>query len=651
MTVPSPYGQWPSPLTVDAVASVSSGFSWPGGDRRKAWWCVSDPATATVRLMRRDTGATTDVLGARWSVRNRYMGYGGRPYAVRNGTHSTQVVFTNHEDQRLYLWGDGAGIKPLTPIDETACYADPQFAGKHTAVCLREITRPASGADDSDPAPRTSRAIVAVAFDGSGVRELARSHHFLACPRLSRDGKWLAWIGWEHPRMPWDGTQVMLARVTRGKGDGAGASIGPAGAVLGGDDVSVPQIEWGPDGMLYAMADPAGWWNLHRIDPAGSGAECVLPMEEECAGAMWRAGSTWFAVLEDARVVLHHGVGDQQLAVWDPADGSLRDLAPGWTAFGSLAACPDGVLVSAESATERAAILHVPVDGGEARRLTSEPATARFGHYVSVPERRVFKGPDGRDIHAVFYPPTSPVFTGDAGALPPLLVHVHGGPTSNTGAGPNDEFSLFTSRGFAVVSVDYGGSTGYGRAYRERLRNGWGVVDRDDAVAVALALADAGEVDRDRMAIRGGSAGGWTSLACLGGSDVFCAGAVYFPISDATNWSAGNTHDFESQYLTSLIGEWPAESERYREVSPLSHVDSISAPLVMLQGADDFICPPHHAQVIVHALAERGLWHQLHIFEGEGHGFRKASSTRTALLAESHLYSHAMGISVDLGAK
>ena len=638
------YGEWPSPLSVDVAAAASGGVSWPAASPTRpdvTWWCVADPATATVRLMRRDAGGAHDVLGPEWSVRNRFMGYGGQPFAVEGD----DVVFTHHGDQRLYELTNDGPPRPLTPENPpgvSVCYAEPKFIGG-TLLCLREETRDATGPGDLDPAPRTSRAIVEVALDGSGTREVARSHHFVVNPRISPDRRRLAWIGWDHPLMPWDGTRVMVAELTDGV-------AGPAREVFGADDVSVVGLEWAPDGTLLAMADPNGWWNLHRIDVDSGTAVCVLPMEQECANALWQPGASGFAVLDDGRVVLRHGVGDQQLAIWSPADATLVRLAPEWTAFGSaMYVRGASVVLQAESPTSRACVLEVPLDGAEPVRLTDAQLAADLVPYLSVPQRRVLNGPDGREIHAVFYPPTNPDVSAPEGTPPPLLVYVHGGPTSRGGATPDVQFSLFTSRGFAVLSVDYGGSTGYGRAYRERLRHKWGIVDRDDSVAAAVALADAGEVDRSRMAIRGGSAGGWTTLACLAESDVFCAGAVYFPVSDASEWSAGDTHDFESRYMFSLIGP-PEDVAHYREVSPLTHVDSITAPLVVLQGADDFVCLPHHAQRVVDAVAARGLWHRLLIFEGEGHGFRKASSTRDSLLAEADLYSHAMSLAVDLSA-
>jgi dipeptidyl aminopeptidase/acylaminoacyl peptidase len=621
------YGEWESTVSVDAAAADSGGSNWPQLVDGVRWWCRSDPATATVRLLR--DGA--DVLAARWSVRNRYQGYGGRPYTARGD----RVVFTETSDQRLYSWRDGEQPVALTaPPDagEQVCWAEPQLLADGTVVVLREVTRDPAGPDDADPAPRTRRSIVAIDPSGA-ISELAASHHFLACPRVSPDGRSLAWIGWDHPQMPWDGTVAMVA-----DRDGSDAR-----AVLGSTTVSVVQVEWAPDGALYALADPNGWWNLHRVDIATGMAENVLPRAEECGGPMWSVGNTWFAVVPDGRVVVQHGAGDQQLSVWAPADGSLTALAPGCTQFGNLAVDDTTVLVRAGSPSAAMGMLACPLDGGAPTRLDATPDEIEH----AVAQRRVISV-DGRDVHVIWYPPTSPDHAAPDGARPPLLVHAHGGPTGGSNAVPDSEFDVFTSRGFAVASVEYGGSTGFGRDYRERLRHGWGVVDRDDCVGVARALAEAGEVDGARMAVRGGSAGGWTTLACLTGSDVFCAGAVYYPISDALHWSGGDTHDFESRYLIGLIGPLPEARERYEAVSPLAHVDRISAPLVMLQGADDFICPPHHAEVIVEAVAARGLWHKMQVFAGEGHGFRKASSVRDSLLAELELYTHAMGLEIHV---
>jgi poly(3-hydroxybutyrate) depolymerase len=654
------YGEWPSPISARLVAAAQSTATWPSIVDGEVWWCVSDPRTATVRLLHAQPGQpATEALGPDWSVRTKLLGYGGRAYLVTTGPGPRLIVFAHHGDQRLYradLAGTGTTTqpRPLTPPDPdgtVTCYAEPVPAPDATEVwCLREVS--VYGADPEAP-PTVSRQIVAVPLDGSAaadpaaIRTVATSHHFLTGARVSPDGRRLAWIGWDHPMMPWDSTEVMVADLVDGVATGARR-------VLGGDEVSVPQLEWaGPD-ALYAMADPDGWWNLHRVDlrPDGASARCVLPMARECAGALWQVGSTWFAVT-DAGVVLRHGVGPQRLAVWDPATGDLRGLVPAWTRFapdiagtGAGDGHPAVVVVAAAEDRERT-VLYVPLSDAEPVACTA-PAHEELRPWNPTAVRRTAIGVGGRDVHYVYYPPTNPDVAHARDGRPPLLVHAHGGPTSSTDASLNLEFGLFCSRGFAVASVDYGGSTGYGREYRDRLRHNWGIVDVEDCVAVARDLAAHGLADPARTAVRGGSAGGWTAIACLATTDVFCAGAVYYPISDPLAWSGASTHDFESQYLRSLIGELPADLEHYRRVSPLANADRIRSPMVVLQGADDVICRPDQAQRIVDAVAARGLWHRYLVFPGEGHGFRKESSVAASLEAEAELYSAAMGIAVDL---
>ncbi len=637
------YGEWTSPITVSMAAAASGGLTWPSGVGGRTWWCASDPQTATVALMRRDAdGTVASVLGPGWSVRNRVIGYGGRPYAVRS---DGVLVFTEDSDRRLYRYdGSASPLTPSDPDDRTTYYADPIFHPDGSEVwCIREITLTGKG----DPAPRTSRSIVAVPLDGSAaddaasIRIVASAQHFLSGIRISPDGRRLCWIGWDHPRMPWEGTELMVADLV----DGVAAV---ARRVLGGADVSVPQAEWDGNDALYAMADPDGWWNLHRIELSGS-VKCVLPMARGCAGALWRVGATWFA-LAGRRVVVRHGLGAQQLALWDPASDELRDLAPGWNDFGTYVwADADDAVITGGSERDRSTVLRVSLTGADVVRCVPEPP-ADLAPWTSIPQRHTVVDADGQDVHFIYYPPTNPDYVAPEGTQPPLLVYAHGGPTGHADAAPSVEYSMFTSRGFAVVAVDYGGSTGYGRAYRERLRHAWGIVDVADCVTVALELARTGLVDGERIAIRGDSAGGWTTLACLASTDVFCAGAVYYPISDALHWSGEHTHDFESRYLVSLLGTLPEDRERFEQVSPLRHADQISSPLVMLQGTDDPICPPRHARSIIDAVNARGLWNRMLMFDGEGHGFRKASSVVESLRAEVELYSYAMKIDVaDIG--
>jgi dipeptidyl aminopeptidase/acylaminoacyl peptidase len=671
------YGEWPSPISAESVAAHSGSSSAPSAVGHETWWCTADPATATVHLVRsRDGAASQAVLDDRWSVRNRSLGYGGRPYlAIEAGQPAARpdahlLVFTEHSDQRLYRTdvapldtGDSAAepapLSPADPPGQATCYADPILGPCDREVWVIRETTLAAGAPHDDPAPRTRREIVSIPLDGSAaddhsaIRVVGTSHHFLSGARLSPDGRRLAWIGWDHPAMPWDTTELMVADLVAGP---HGALIAAsARAVLGGGDVSVPQVEWGGPDRLYAMADPDGWWNLHQIDLRAAAdpiVTCVLPMQRECAGPMWRVGPTWFGVSAHG-VVLIHGDGEQQLALWDATTSALTDLAPGWTEFSSdVRVGPDVTVFLAGSPRDGRTVLRVslaPADGAIAGPERAVPAT-NPDEWTAWPQRRVATGADGRAIHYLYYPPTSPTHAGPADELPPLLIDVHGGPTSSTGATPDREFDLFCSRGFAVASVDYGGSTGYGRAYRERLRHRWGIVDVEDSVAVAAQLAREGLADPARTAVRGGSAGGWTSLACLAFSDAFCAGTVYYPISDPLLWSGGHTHDFESRYVDSLVGTLPGALEHYRAVSPAANAGRISSPLIILQGDDDFICPPEQAEAIVETVAAHGGWHRYLTFAGEGHGFRKQSSVRDSLLAELELYSYAMGINANAQA-
>lgn len=632
---------WSSPITAHHAAEQSGSSSWPTVVGPVTWWCSADPASATVRLIRQEADGTChDLLGPDWSVGNKVNGYGGKPYALSGD----RLVFTHSGDGRLYLADPyGSADQLPTPLTAAAAegsavwYADVQLpAGSEVAYCVREITvlLPA----DSDPAERTARTIVAVPLSGAQPVELASSHHFLSNVRPSPDGRLLAWIGWNHPDMPWESTELMLAPLTT-------SGTGQARTLFGDAGVSIPQAEWASPDTLYAVADPDGWWNLHRVDLPSGRVECVLPMPADCAGALWQVGSTWFAVAGE-RVVLAPCNGDQALKVWQPASGELIDLASGWTQFGAnLSVDAETAVATAGSATSQPTVLRIPLDGSPVRECPAVAADP-LRDWLSIPQRRITHDETGQPVHYVWYPPTNPAHQLDGPA--PLLVHVHGGPTSRTGAAPDLEFSLFTSRGFGVASVDYGGSTGYGRVYRERLRHSWGIVDVADCVTVLRSLVASGEADPDRIAIRGGSAGGWTSLACITSTEVFCAAAVYYPISDAFGWSGADTHDFESRYLQSLIGRLPEDRERYEAVSPLGHAGRIAVPLVMLQGADDPICPPVHARTIVDAVAGRGLWHRLLMFDGEGHGFHKASSVLDSLRAEAELYSHAMSVALDL---
>jgi dipeptidyl aminopeptidase/acylaminoacyl peptidase len=663
-----PFGTWPSPITAEDVAAIPGAPQWPSIVGEQTWWCAPDPATATVVLTRRGAdGGVRPVLGPNWPVGNKAIGYGGRPYLAL--PEPELAVFSCSRDQRLYLLPDALTANPateplpLTPADPEGVtrtnYSDPILGPTGTEVwAIREVYVVAQSTqlteELTDPASRTTRDVVAVPLDGAAaddpaaLRVVARSHHFLSTIRLSPDGTRLSWLGWDHPVMPWESTDLMVASIVDGV---AVAQVRVLGRGEGsvGTPVAVAQAEWADVDSLYALADPDGWWNLFRVDLAGeeTAATNVFPIEAECGHPIWRVGSTSFAVT-DAGVVLRRSLGDEALILWDPETGHTTDLAADWTEFATSGGGGTGggteIAVVAASPTEPSTPLRIDV----ARRHTLrcvERTVYPHEAWVAVPERRYVQVEGGWQVPYIYHPPTNSGYQGPSDTPPPLLIDVHGGPTSSTTATRYLNFALFTSRGYAVASVDYGGSTGYGRAYRDRLRHTWGVTDVEDSVAVARALAAAGLADPDRTAIRGGSAGGWTTLAALAHSDYFACGTVYFPISDPATWFDEQTHDFESRYIHYLVGDPEKDADCFARVSPLAHAAEITAPFIMLQGLDDVICRPDQADRLVKAVeaVNPGLCRAYHRFPGEGHGFRKDETMTVCLQAELDLYASVLG--------
>jgi len=622
----TPYGAWPSPLSAAQVAAGSVALSWPRLVGDEVWWSQMRPAEGgrVVIMRRRADGVVQDVLPAPWNARTRVHEYGGCAWTVADG----DLVFADFGDQRLWRLADGGEPVALTPEPAEASgdrYAEPQVVGPDL-WCVRE--RHSGGV--------VTRALVAVPLDGSGqVRELVSGSDFLACPRLSPDGQHLAWVAWDHPRMPWDGTELRVAPVD---GDGR---VGEPRTLIGGPTESVLQPQWLDATTLVAVTDRSGWWNLVRVGLDGQ----TSPLREaadEAAGPLWVLGLTWYSALDDGRLVVKHG---ERLAVLSP-DGSLRDLDLPQTDWAPMLST-DGrrVVTVAGSATTPPAVVVVDPDAGPGGGVEVVHVSATVpvdASWLPVPTRETFPSVDGRVVHALVYPPTSPGASAPDGELPPYVVFVHGGPTSQADAELDLEKAFFTSRGIGVVDVDYGGSTGYGRPYRESLRGQWGVVDVEDCVAAARGLVDAGRADGDRLVIRGGSAGGWTVLAALTGTTAFAAGASYYGVAELVRF-AQDTHDFESRYLDGLIGPLPESLALYEERAPLSHVDGLSCPVLLLQGDEDMVVPPSQAELFRDALVRKHIPHAYLLFEGEQHGFRKAETVIAALEAELSFYGQALG--------
>ncbi|OEJ24231.1 acyl-peptide hydrolase [Streptomyces agglomeratus] len=651
MVPTGPYGSWPSPIGAGLAASHDGHPEYVGVVGDEVWWTAPRPTEGGRRALvrRRADGGEESVLPAPWNVRSRVIEYGGQPWAgAQRAAGGPLVVFVHFPDQRLYAYEPdvpGAEPRPLTPVSAVGGglrWADPQLrmdrgaAGEVWCV-LEEFT----GEGPSD----VRRVVVAVPLDGSAagdraaVRELSDgAHRFVTGPRVSPDGSRAAWIAWDHPRMPWDGTEVILADVA---GDG---TFQGARRLVGGPDESVAQVDWTAGGQLLFSSDRSGWWNLYRADPDG-GTVALCSREEEFGGPLWKIGLRWFHPLDNGLVAVIHGSGTTALGILDPESCEVVDSAGPWTEWSPTLAVHGsrvvGVAASPRSAYE---VMELDTCTGHTRVIGSAHDDPVDPSFYPEPQIRVFTGPDGRETHAHIYPPHHPGRVAPADELPPYVVWAHGGPTGRAPLVLDLEIAYFTSRGIGVAEVNYGGSAGYGRDYRNRLREQWGVVDVEDCAAVAVALAAEGTADPRRLAIRGGSAGGWTAAASLTSTGVYACGTVLYPILDLTAWATGGTHDFESRYLESLVGPLAAYPDRYRGRSPVHRADRITAPFVLLQGLDDVICPPAQCERLLERLAGRGIPHAYLTFEGEGHGFRRADTLARALEAELALYVQTFGI-------
>ncbi|MGW1891366.1 prolyl oligopeptidase family serine peptidase [Streptomyces sp. NPDC002004] len=646
-----PYGSWQSPIDAALAAAHDGHPEYVGCVGDEAWWTEPRPAEGGRRelVRRRPDGTEESVLPPPWNVRSRVIEYGGQPWAgVPRGDDGPLLVFAHFADQRLYAYEPdvpGAVPRPLTPVSPVGGglrWADPHVHAERGEVwCVLE--------EFTGPAPTDVRRVVAAvpldgsaADDRSAVRELSDDRHrFVTGPRLSPDGTRAAWLAWDHPQMPWDGTELVLADVAD---DGTFAG---AATAAGGADESIAQVEWAPDGRLLFASDRTGWWNLYRARPDGSEQTALCPRDEEFAGPLWKVGLRWFAPLDGGLVAVVHGRGATALGILDPETGEVVDAAGPWTEWAPTVAVHGsrvvGVAASPRSAAE---VVELDTCTGRARVVGARHDDPVEPAYYPEPHIRTFAGPAGREIHAHIYPPHHPDRVAPHDELPPYVVWVHGGPTGRAALVLDLEIAYFTSRGIGVVQVNYGGSTGHGRAYRNRLREQWGVVDVEDCAAVALALADEGTADPGRLAIRGGSAGGWTAAASLAATDVYACGTVIYPVLDLVGWSTGETHDFESQYLESLVGPFAEVPGRYIERSPAENADGVTAPFLLLQGLDDVICPPAQCERFLARMDGRRVPHAYIAFEGEGHGFRRADTMVRALEAELSLYAQTFGLTI-----
>jgi dipeptidyl aminopeptidase/acylaminoacyl peptidase len=621
-----PYGAWKSPITSDLIVAETIGLGAVLVDGGDIYWTESRPGEGGRNVLVRQDGG--DVTPVPFNVRTRVHEYGGAAATVHRGV----VWFSHFADQRLYRLEPGGTPQPLTP--EAAAGASFRYAdGVIDAVRNRWIgVREAHGSDH-----RVDNAIVAVdpATPGAG-RVLAEGADFYAAPRVSADGTHLAWVQWDHPNMPWVGTELWVAEFAEDGG------LGLRRKIAGGDDESVCQPQWSPDGALYLISDRNGWWNLYRCNIGDGIVRPVSPHAAEFAPAQWVFGQSSYAFLSAGQLVCTYGEGGRTvLARLEIASGRLTPLALPYSEFGSIKVCGGKIVCGAGSPVGPGAIITIDPETCAVevlRQSSAAAADSELQRYFTAARHLEFPTENGLTAFANYYAPQNPDFTAPAGEAPPLVVKCHGGPTSSASSSLSMGIQYWTSRGIAVIDVDYGGSTGYGRAYRDRLKGAWGVVDVDDCVNAARHVAAEGLADPERMVITGGSAGGYTVLAALAGRDVFKGGASYYGVSDVAAL-ARDTHKFESRYLDWLIGPYPQEEALYRERSPLTHADKLDCPVIFFQGADDRVVPPNQTEMMVDALRRRSIPCGYLLFAGEQHGFRRAENIKRALDAELYFYS------------
>jgi dipeptidyl aminopeptidase/acylaminoacyl peptidase len=622
-----PYGTWPTPVTSELVvraARVPAAVAFDGAD---IWWSEGRPEeggrNAVVGAV---GGAAADVLPAPWNARTGVHEYGGGAWWVRDGV----LWFAEWATQRLHRLapGDAAPV-PLTPspsVPRGLRYADGEVSPDGSAIlCVRE----SHGADG-----RVLNEVVQLAAETPSEPSVVVSGpDFVACPRWRPDGAAWCWIEWDHPDMPWDATRLVVS-------DGTSRTV-----VAGDARESICQAAWAPDGALWFSGDRTGFWSLYRWTPDG-GVEAMVEIGRDVGFPRWVFGQSCFAILDGGRVafvLVEDGI--DRLAVRHP-DGTIERLDVPYTSISALAGRRSTLLFVAASPVSEAAVVALSLDDGEHVVVAPPRDLGVDAAWWSVPEPFDFPTAGGATAHALLYRPRNPDHDGPPGERPPLIVVIHGGPTSAARVELKVGHQFWTSRGFAVVDVNHRGSTGYGRAYRDLLRGQWGVVDVEDCAAVARFLVARGDVDPDRLCIRGGSAGGFTTLAALAFQDVFSVGASHYGVADL-GALARDTHKFERRYLDGLVGRWPEARDVYEARSPIFHVDAIDRPLIVFQGLDDEVVPPNQSEMIVEAVGTKGIAVQYVTFEGEGHGFRQAANIRAALDAELAFYRSVLGIRPD----
>lgn len=630
MSEKKPYGSWRSPVTSDLIVSGTVGLGELAFDGEDIYWIESRPSEGGRNVIVRRTadGRTTDVTPPPFNARTRVHEYGGGAYTVSEGA----IYFSNFADQHLYRQTIDSKPEPLT-TDAEMYYADGVIDhGRNRIIAVRE--------DHTTGSRDATNTLVAISLESGASEVIVSGNDFYSTPRISPDGGRLCWLTWSHPRMPWEGTELWVARLNE-DGSLAGQEL-----VAGGESESVFQPEWSPEGVLYFISDRTGWWNLYRWDEGR--AEALTEMRAEFGAPQWAFRMSTYAFESSSRIICAFNEGGSwQLASLDTKSRALEPVVTPYTEISNVRARAGQVIFCGGSPTEPLAIVHLDLATGGLDVLRRSTEIRIDEDYLSIPQPVEFPTENNLTAHGFFYAPKNRDYAAPDDERPPLLVMSHGGPTSAATMTLKLSIQYWTSRGVAVLDVNYGGSTGYGRAYRERLNGQWGVVDVDDCVNGARYLVERGLADGDRLIIRGGSAGGYTTLAALTFRDEFKAGASYYGISDLEALEQ-DCHKFESRYNTNLIGPYPERQDLYKERSPIHFTDRLSCPIILFQGLEDKVVPPNQSEMMYDALKAKGIPVAYVPFEGEQHGFRKAENIKRSLDGELYFYSKVFGFEADV---
>jgi dipeptidyl aminopeptidase/acylaminoacyl peptidase len=621
----APYGSWKSPITSDMVASGIIGLRKVELNDKAIYWCEMRPSEKgrNVIVKHSNFDGTIDVNPPPFNARTRVHEYGGGSYKILKN----EVFFTNFVDQRIYKMKTGENPNPIT-FESELRHADFEFDRfRERVVCVRE--------DHREEDKEATNTIVSMDLEGKKVKTLAQGNDFYSSPRISPDGRYLAFLTWNHPDMPWDKNELWVGKLNQ---DG---SMAKKSRLNNNRSESIVQPVWSPDNILYFVSDRNNWWNIYcwRDD----GVKAICPTEAEFAEPPWMFSQSNYDFESENKIICSFTQkGRWYIARLDTITGKLEVLETPYTYISSLHTKDDYAVFVGGSLQEPNSIVRMNLKTRKTEVLKSSSKLTIDSDFLSQPQPIEFPTENGLNAHGIYYKPRNKYYTAPLGSLPPLLVSVHGGPTAAASTTFSLKIQFWTSRGFAVIEVNYGGSIGYGREYRERLHGQWGVVDVDDSVNAAKYLVGLGEVDGEKLAIRGGSAGGYTTINALTFRDVFRTGASYFGISDLETF-AKDTHKFESRYLEWLVGCYPEKKDLYRQRSAINFLDKLDDPMIFFQGLDDKIVPPNQAELIVEALRKKGRPVAYLAFEGEQHGFRQSKNIKRSIETELFFYSRIFG--------